>query len=136
MIGLVILGIVHQLGGYLVFSGKRLYAHYIIQDVLRFDKIVHCYGIFIITLVAFYLLRPYLKNIGKLSVVSILLVFVGMGIGTIWEFYEFLVDVVVKQTGVGGYMNTMGDLLLNTLGAILAVVYLNRKGHLEISKKK
>ena len=40
---------------------------------------------------------------------------------------EFLAVQTFPETGVGGYENTMLDIVFNTLGGILAVTWLTRR---------
>ena len=125
--GLTLLGILHELGGNVFICGDKLYAFYVIPDILKYDKLIHGYGIFIFTLLIFRLLKPYLKEINNRYVFFIILVFVGLGVGTIWEFVEFVTVLVLPKTGVGGYFNTLKDLVANAVGAIVAIFYLNIK---------
>ena len=55
---------------------------------------------------------------------AIVLVMAGLGVGAFNETVEFLVNVVVPESGVGGYLNTSLDLCANSVGAILALVYI------------
>jgi len=121
--GLTILNITHQLGGGLMINNARLYALQIIPGILRFDKIVHIFGIFIITIALYELFKHHLKNIKEDWVIMIFLIFAGIGIGVLWEFVEFIPVMTLPETGVGEYMNTIGDLLSNTLGAIFSNLY-------------
>jgi putative membrane protein len=45
-----------------------------------------------------------------------------MGLSVVNELIEFAAVVVSPSTGVGGYVNTLLDLLFNTLGAVSGAV--------------
>jgi len=124
LIGLSIWGLLHMLGGYIFIEGVRLYGNYFFG--IRYDKFVHIWGFGFATLFAYYILRPSLieKIKNKMSLL-VLLIFIGMGIGALNELIEFFIVLIVPQTGIGGYNNSMGDLVANTIGAIIAVVYIN-----------
>ena len=128
LIGVTILHVLHKMGRYIILNGKILYEAEVIEGFLRYDKILHFWGIFVFTLVGFYLLKPYIKTIEKKRVISLILFLFGMGIGTFWEMFEFSVVATQIRTGVGGYFNTMGDIYANAVGSVCAVLYLHLKG--------
>ena len=129
------LAILHKLGGSVYINGVRLYGHWLIPGVVRFDKPLHLLGIFTATLGCYYILKPYIKKIDRQPILYILVAFVGIGIGVFWELFEYVVVRILPETGIGGYFNTMEDLIADAIGAVLAVVYLNYKGKDEIGTK-
>jgi hypothetical protein len=58
-----------------------------------------------------------------------------MGLGAVNEIVEFIMVLALPQTGVGGYENTMWDIVFNTIGAIIAVSYLNLKTRYDFLQK-
>jgi len=124
--GLSILGFVHMLGGLVIIDGVRLYGSYLIEDILRIDKVVHTFGILIATLGIYTVLEKYLK-VEKKFVLYLFTILMSVGIGALWEIFEFIPVMTLPSTGVGRYFNTMGDLIADTLGAVLAVNYINFK---------
>ena len=52
-----------------------------------------------------------------------------MGVGALNEIIEFIAVLSVPDNNVGGYYNTVLDIVFNTIGALFAVVgfYLIRK---------
>ena len=60
--GLSLLGLMHVAGGNLYFNCVRLYDIYTFQDFIRYDQIVHTFGIFIATFVGYSLIKPYLDH--------------------------------------------------------------------------
>jgi uncharacterized membrane protein YjdF len=127
LIGMSIWGLLHMMGGYIIVGTDVLYGYWIFP-FLRFDQFVHAIGFGSATLLSYYILKPSLnKEIKNWVSVSVLIVFIGMGIGALNEIIEFIAVILVPNTGVGGYDNTMFDMIFNTLGATIAVVYINIK---------
>ena len=133
MVGLSIWGLLHMLGGYVHIGDGVLYGYQIIDKFLRFDQLVHMYGFGMATLFGYYILRPSLKDGARPISISVLLVFIGMGLGSLNEVIEFAAVLALPETGVGGYYNTMWDMVFNTMGAIAAVFYLNMSGTIKMS---
>ena len=133
LIGLSLWGFLHMLGGFVRIGDGVLYGYQIIDKFLRFDQLVHMYGFGMATLFAYYILRPSLNVRVRPISVSVLLVFIGMGLGSLNEIIEFAAVLAFPGTGVGGYYNTLWDMVFNTVGAIIAVIYLNMSGNVGIS---
>jgi len=123
LIGLSIWGLLHMLGGLIIFDGLRLYGHYFY--FLRYDQIIHLFGFGFATLFGYYLLKPSLSKKPNWFVLSILLILVGIGLGGLNEIIEFIIVLAVPETGIGGYENTMWDMVFNLIGAGLAVIWIN-----------
>ncbi|MDP2925844.1 MAG: DUF2238 domain-containing protein [Nanoarchaeota archaeon] len=125
--GLSIWGFLHMSGGYFKVGDGVLYSYWIFP-FLRYDMFVHAFGFGFATLLSYYMIRNYIdyKKVKWISF-SIFLVLIGIGIGGFNEIIEFILVIKLPETGVGGYNNTMGDMVFNTIGAIIAVVYLNVK---------
>ncbi len=130
LVGMTIWAILHMSGGFFIINNAVLYSYQIIPRFLRFDQLVHFFGFGIATLLSFEILKQNLKIKSKLAL-SIFIIFIGMGIGALNEIIEFIAVLTVPQTGVGGYENTMWDMVFNTFGAILAVLYLNLSGKMK-----
>ncbi|MEK6935556.1 MAG: hypothetical protein AABW67_02120 [Nanoarchaeota archaeon] len=126
LIGLSLWGLLHMFGGYFIVGEHVLYG-YQIFPFLRYDMFVHAFGFGFATLFSYYILKPNLKEDCSKTGISILLIFIGMGLGAVNEIVEFIAVLLIPQTGVGGYENTMWDIVFNTFGAILAVIWINLK---------
>ncbi|MDD5192925.1 MAG: hypothetical protein PHH54_03000 [Candidatus Nanoarchaeia archaeon] len=122
--GLSMWGLLHMLGGGIIANKMVLYAYQLLP-FLRYDMFVHLFGFFFATLFSYYVLKPYLKKTS--FAVLIFLAFIGMGLGALNEIVEFIAVLVMPQTGVGGYENTMLDIVFNTIGSILAVIWIKLK---------
>jgi len=125
LMGISIWGLMHMSGGFFIINSAVLYK-YQIFSFLRYDQLVHLWGFGFATLFSYYILRTNAKDERRLSF-TIFLIFIGMGIGALNEIIEFMAVLIVPDTGVGGYDNTMWDIVFNTFGAILAVIYINVK---------
>ncbi len=125
LLGMSIWGFLHMSGGYFRIGERVLYG-YQIFPFLRFDQFVHAWGFGFATLLSYYILKPSFGSKDNLKL-SIFLIFIGMGLGALNEIIEFLAVLSLPQTGVGGYENTMWDIVFNTIGAFIAVVYINVK---------
>ena len=132
--GLSIWGLFHMAGGCIIINGDVLYRLILIPivqtadiSILKFDQFVHAYGFAIATLVAYHLIKPYFNEKTNYKVVYPLLIAIGMGLGALNEIVEFIAVVIVPETGVGGYFNTSLDMVFNTIGAVIAVVFIHLK---------
>ncbi|MBN2037688.1 MAG: DUF2238 domain-containing protein [Chitinispirillaceae bacterium] len=132
LIGLTIWSLLHLCGGCIsVGENERLYELIIVKlsstlPILRYDQVVHMWGFGVSTIVMYSLLRKSLVPIiqHKISL-GIVLVLSGLGVGAFNEILEFIVELSVPESGVGGYINTALDLCANLIGSLLAVIYIN-----------
>jgi len=129
--GLTIWGLMHMAGGNLrvgdgVLYGLQLVPIFPSLNILRYDQVVHLFGFGVATLVCYHLLRPYLTpDIARWPALAFLVVLMGSGLGALNEILEFIAVLCVPETGVGGYENTMLDLVFNLIGGFLAVGWLS-----------
>jgi hypothetical protein len=123
--GLSIWGLLHLAGGNIRVHGEVLYWFQLVPVVLRYDQFVHAFGFGTATLVCHHLLRPYLRGgITHWRTLSVLVLLMGCGLGAINEVLEFLAVKCFEETNVGGYDNTLWDLIFNLIGASVAVAWL------------
>ena len=128
--GLTVWGLLHMAGGNVHVDGDVLYGLQLVPlvpeyDILRYDQVVHMFGFGVATLVCHHLLRPHLRvGLEHWGMLSFLIVLMGSGFGALNEIVEFIAVLSVPETGVGGYGNTMLDLVFNLLGGMLAVCWL------------
>lgn len=117
-----------------------LLAHVIIGDYLDFystsvifDKGLHGFGTYSFTLFIYGIISELTTN-NKISKVYdfIFVIALGMALGQLFEFLEFAIDLTAKPTppGQNGLFDTDIDMILNTLGAIVAAF------HITFSKQK
>lgn len=128
-------GILHMMGGLVHIpadwprevGGKEvLYSWWIIPHIFKFDNLVHCYGFAIATILCWQALRGTLHDITPRFGVLILCVFAAMGLGATNEIIEYIATKTLPHTNVGGYDNTVWDLIWNSIGGIGAayLIYL------------
>lgn len=131
-------GLLHMAGGNVTIdnAGHILYELQIIPVVLRYDQLVHAFGFGTATLVLHHILRPYLKpHLPHWWPLAILIVLMGSGIGAMNEIIEFIAEKTLEDTHVGGYDNTMLDLVFNLIGGVLAVLLLSVKRKMSVQTK-
>ena len=128
--GLVLWAFLHMAGGSVQVNGVRLYELILIPisstyNIFRYDQFVHIIGFGIATLVLYEVLKPLLKlPIKRKWAFSIIILMAGLGVGALNEIVEFTATIIVPQTGVGGFINTMLDLVSDLIGAILALFFI------------
>ncbi len=131
--GLTAWGLAHMIGGNIRVGDGIVYNVIVIpilpqHHILRYDQIVHMFGFGVVTLVCYHLLRAFLRSeINRFRTLALLIVLMGSGVGAINEIIEFVTVLTVPETGVGGYENTMLDLVFNLIGGIVAVTWLSRR---------
>lgn len=143
-------GLLHMLGGLVpIPEGWNepdtitvLYNWQIVPDGLKYDQVVHGYGVALVTWLCWQglvarvrshdstRLKPTLGILGLCATA-------GMGFGSINEVVEFAAVLNLPKTNVGGYINTGWDLVANLVGAvsaaaIIGVVDRQRHGPAEI----
>jgi len=133
--GLTLWALLHMAGGNLHVAGGLLYDVVLIPlvgppyNILGYDDVVHMFGFGVATLVCHHLLRPHLREDRvHARVLGFLLVLMGLGMGAVNELIEFLAVVILPKTGVGGYENTLLDMVFNLIGAMIAVGLVFRRG--------
>ena len=129
--GLLVWGFLHLAGGGVVVDGAVLYAYVLLPIyengelvLLKYDQVVHAFGFAVSTLVAFHLLAPHIRReyLWRAGLTSAILI--GMGLGVVNEIVEFIATVALPETNVGGYHNTMLDLIFNTLGSLISAFFI------------
>jgi len=128
LIGISLHWLLSFMGGTLSIGETRLFDFWILPFV-RYDNIVHTFGVFVLTFIAFNLLRPHFKLKNKVSLFhfSLLLFLIVMGLGAVAEIME-LMAVLWLGAGstVGDYFNNAYDLVWNGIGAISACLLIAR----------
>ena len=126
--GLALWGLLHMAGGLVQVDDGILYRMQLVPSVIRFDQAVHAFGFGFATLAAWQCLRLWIAHDKTMTVgVAALLALAGMGIGALNEVVEFAISQVNPNSNVGGYLNTGWDLVYNTLGCVVAALYVWRR---------
>ena len=105
----------HFAGGLVQFNGARLYDHVYLG--LRYDKYVHFANAFIAALAVLEICR--VKGQPNTGFTRLLVFFTVLGLGGIVEICEFVATLTIPRNGVGGFADTMGDLMANVCGGAL-----------------
>jgi len=128
---LSIAGFLHLFSGEIKINGAVLYQLDIVHIigsgdsfVLRFDQVMHFYGMFVMTIVAYHLISLYLAKDKNSNFIYFAAFFIGLGWGALVEIGEFITVLLFKYTGVGGYFNNALDLVFDALGALSAIILL------------
>jgi uncharacterized membrane protein YjdF len=123
--GLTVWGTLHMAGGGIPVKGDVLYKLILIpitESIFRYDQFVHIIGFGVATLIMFELLKPKLKPLKHWTAISIVVVMAGLGVGAVNEIVEYIATLLVPETGVGGYDNTLLDLISDLIGALFALL--------------
>ena len=130
ILGLTLLGSMHIFGGNIHILGTRLYDIWLIPpNILRYDHVVHSFGIFVTTFVVYSFISPHLDK--KMNhnpfLLSLILVSIAMGIGAFNEILELgAVIFLGAAKQVGDYLNNALDLVFNLCGSIIASFFIIR----------
>lgn len=128
--GITFWAFLHMLGGSLMTPDGVLYAYRIYPFfdgggdfyILKMDQIVHAALYAVVGLMFFHLLRNYVGVKSNIGLVAAVAIFASAGFSILNEIVEFLAVVILPETGVGGYYNTVLDLIFNLAGAAIAVI--------------
>ncbi len=122
--GLSIWGLLHMAGGNIHVGDGVLYNVQLVPVVLRYDQLVHAFGFGTATLACHHILKNMLKpDIPQRVTLTILVILMGCGVGALNEIVEFIAVLAVPETNVGGYENTLWDLIFNLFGATIAAIW-------------
>jgi len=128
--GVTIWGLLHMLGGSVMTADGVLYAWKIFPFfdggadfyILKYDQVVHTFLYGVVGLMCLHLLRTIVGIKTHQALVAGIAIFAAAGFGIVNEIIEFLAEVNLQNTGVGGYHNTVLDLIFNLSGAAVAVL--------------
>lgn len=130
ILGVTIWGLLHMLGGSVLTPDGVLYAYRIFPFfdgggdfyILKFDQVVHAFLYGVVGLMFYHLLRVVVGIKTHVVLIAAIAIFAAAGFSIINEAVEFLAAVNLPETGVGGYENTVLDMIFNLSGAALAVI--------------
>ncbi len=133
LLGATVWGLLHLLGGSTLVSGETILYEVVLLSlfqtgdaaILGYDQAMHFYCYVVVAALLHHILwklRPQLEN--RLAP-ALLTLLAAMGVGATNEIIEFIPVLMLEQTSVGGYYNTLWDLVFNTFGALSAIIFLN-----------
>lgn len=128
--GISLWGLLHMLGGSVQTADGVLYAWkiYPLFDgggefyILKFDQAVHAYLYAVVALLFLHLLRNYFANKHSQILIGFIAIMASLGVSAVNEMIEFIAVLTVPDNGVGGYYNTVLDIVFNFAGSLLAVL--------------
>lgn len=132
--GITIWGILHMMGGSVQTADGVLYAYKLFPFfdgggdfyILKMDQVIHAFLYGTVGLMALHLLREVVGIKTHTIFIACVAIFAAAGFSIINEIIEFIAAVNIPENGVGGYENTVLDMIFNLGGAAVAVVgYLN-----------
>jgi uncharacterized membrane protein YjdF len=108
----------------LIHIGGEVTAAYFIMP--HYDTVAHFTSSILIACIAFVAIYALDRHWGGLSmdiyVMAFFVVIMAMAIGVIWEFMEWGADLYTGSWAQRGNIDTMGDLLIDTLGGIVMAI--------------
>lgn len=127
--GITIWALLHMMGGSVQTPDGVLYAYKIFPFfdgggdfyVLKMDQVIHGFLYGVVGLMFLHLLRDIVGIKTHVIFIAFVAVFAAAGFSILNEIVEFLASVNLPETGVGGYENTVLDLIFNMSGAAVAV---------------
>jgi len=126
---LAIWGFLHMAGGNVPVNGSVLYSYRPFAALPRYDQCVHAFGFFCATLASWQALRVASRGQLRATLGPVFAaVLCGLGLGAVNEVLEFAATQLLPHTNVGGYVNTGWDLVSNTVGAVLAGLFILVRG--------
>lgn len=151
--GFSIWGIFHMVGGLVPIPASWhdpattgvVYSWRIIPGYLKYDQLVHGFGVGLVTWLCWQALSTRVKGcdgrflnptLGMLAICAT----AGMGFGSLNEVIEFFAVMILPQTNVGDYENTGWDLVANLCGATITaltirVVWRTRHPGIDLSQR-
>lgn len=128
--GITIWGILHMLGGSVMTPDGVLYAYRIFPFfdgggdfyVLKMDQVVHAFLYGVAGLMFLHVLEVIVGIKNHRVLIAFVAIFAAAGFSIVNEIVEFWAAMSIPGNGVGGYENTVLDLIFNLSGAAVAVV--------------
>ena len=122
--------LMHIIGGFLAIGGVVLYGVVLIPLVgdpyyiFRYDQLVHLFCYMVVVWFMYAMLLKLASPLKHRFLFSLVLFFSALSIGVLNEIIEFVAVVLFEKTGVGGYYNTILDLVFDLLGVLVGMAYL------------
>jgi putative membrane protein len=129
--GISIWGLMHMMGGSIQTADGVLYTWRIFPFydgggeffILKFDQVVHAFLYGVVALMFLHLLNSYFRIQHSRALVFVIAVMAALGVSAVNEMVEFVAVLTVPGNGVGGYYNTLLDIIFNFSGAVVALLF-------------
>ena len=124
-------GLMHMMGGSIQTADGVLYTWRIFPFydgggeffILKFDQVVHAFLYGVVALMFLHLLNSYFRIQHSRALVFVIAVMAALGVSAVNEMVEFVAVLTVPGNGVGGYYNTLLDIIFNFSGAVVALLF-------------
>lgn len=90
--------------------------------ILKMDQVIHAYLYGVVALMFLHIIREVVGVQGHRLLMAFIAAFAAAGFSILNEVIEFWAAMNVPGNGVGGYENTVLDLIFNLSGALVAVL--------------
>lgn len=123
--------ILHYFGHLIIIEGVRLYDSWIIQNILKFDNILHFWSGVLLTFIVFSIISKKTKLNEKNQIYFyLIMILLVCGLGAIHEIIELIAVFVFDiQNEIGGYINNILDLVFNLIGTLFASMIIHIELH-------
>lgn len=131
--GFFIWMLMHLFGGALRISDGVLYNVVLVPlvgepyGIFRFDQLTHFFCYVVVTLLFYSILLRLAAPKRHTFLFVLVLLLCANAIGVVNELIEFTAVVLLQNTGVGGYHNTLLDMVFNLIGSLTGIAYLKLK---------
>ncbi|NLO49219.1 MAG: hypothetical protein GX111_13080 [Clostridiales bacterium] len=87
-----------------------------------FDRYLHAFGAFTFALLVYFILGRFIEYGGSRTFLALYVLTLGVTVGTIFELFEFCMDIKEAANMQKGLRDTNTDMLFNLLGSFAAAV--------------
>lgn len=118
-VGLAIFALAHVAGGMVPVADGVLYQQWLVQPSVRYDNVQHAWGFGFAGRAVWEVMRGRLGAAAHDPSVTWSLVVLAAGaVGAVNEIVEWVLTLTIPGTDVGGYDNTVRDLVADLLGGV------------------
>lgn len=123
LMALALAGIGNLAGGVLLVGDGPLYSAAVLGDI-RYDKVFHALATGVAGWACYEAVRRW--GVARRGAAIFVAVMMAGGAGAFVEIIEYVGSVIFENTSVGDYGNNMLDLVANTAGSVVGVVWASR----------
>jgi hypothetical protein len=123
LMALAAAGIGNLAGGVLLVGDGTLYGAAVIGDI-RYDKVFHALATGVAGWASYEAVKRW--GVTRTGTAIFVAIMMAAGAGAFVEIIEYAGSVIFENTSVGDYGNNMLDLVANTVGSLVGVVWASR----------
>lgn len=118
-IGLAIFALTHVAGGMMAVGDDALYHWWLLEPIIRYDSVQHAVGFGFVGRAFWEIFNRGLSAASRSRSVAWWIVVLGAGtFGAVNEIVEWIMTLTIPGTDVGGYDNTVRDLVADLVGGV------------------